>query len=865
LAACLWAGIFIFLAEFAHAALQTVLDGNASQDVQVYSEIPSINHALPASGGAGQSDPDDPARKTAGAAGQSKRYLGTYLNDSKHEIIAEFIGEDEKHFLITPKELEDIGLVCAVAALTRDGLIDISALPHVVFDYDGNKQTIHFRTSDHAALIPMEINLLNRRHLTGRQALLESRVEDDRLVAQSHLGALVNYMLYASSGSGNFSDSWQFQGLSGQIDGRVFGSWGTFSSNQIVRFGSGGYQDTVRLDSYWSYWDSELLTSYSAGDFITRSLPWTRSVRMGGVAWRRNFNISSNLVTMPLPSFSGSAAVPSSVDVYVNNLRRNSSELPVGPYRIADLPVVNGANEARIVVKDALGRETVTEIPFYASIDMLARGLVDFSLEGGFMRYGYATRSNDYGRDFAASGIFRYGVADFLTLEGHGEYTPGFYNGGLGAVFNVGSIGVMSVSGAVSHYQGKNGQQVAAGFEMEYAGLRFNMRSQQVFNHYDDLASATARNPDYDILDITEDNNNYHSGSNRPVKSLEQISVGIPLKFDPATLNVSFTQSEYYNVRKVQLLGFSLSRSFSNRVFGYATAYKDMKQSGNYGIFAGLSIGLNNNMQFSSGVIQDWNGTSFQTELYKSGTQEIGSAGWRLRDIEGARTQRSAYGSYRARAAHVSGFVEQGHDNYRITAEVEGAVVMAGGSVFAANRIDDSFAVVDAGAPGISVSRENRPYGRTGKNGKLVISDLISYQPANLSIDPSSLPFSSVAASTRVNVMPAYRTGVVARFDIGQTDSSALIAVLDENDKPIELGSIVQTRSGEEKTTIGYDGQTLLSLDGVRLPSLFIIRRAHGGLCQIIISSSVSLGILDGVTPVQCTPLKENTHAEVAL
>jgi len=68
------------------------------------------------------------------------------------------------------------------------------------------------------------------------------------------------------------------------------------------------------------------------------------------------------------------------------------------------------------------------------------------------MRYDYGSSSNEHGRDFAASGTVRYGFSEFLTLEGHGEYTSGFYNGGLGAVFSIGSVGMMSVSGAASHY-----------------------------------------------------------------------------------------------------------------------------------------------------------------------------------------------------------------------------------------------------------------------------------------------------------------------------------------------------------------------------------------------------------------------------
>jgi NAD(P)-dependent dehydrogenase (short-subunit alcohol dehydrogenase family) len=52
----------------------------------------------------------------------------------------------------------------------------------------------------------------------------------------------------------------------------------------------------------------------------------------------------------------------------------------------------------------------------------------------------------------------------------------------------------------------------------------------------------------------------------------------------------------------------------------------------------------------------------------------------------------------------------------------EGAAVVAGGGVFLGNRIDDSFAVVDAGAPGVAVDYENRFAGKTDSSGKLLYS-----------------------------------------------------------------------------------------------------------------------------------------------
>ncbi|KYB45530.1 hypothetical protein AB664_06960 [Brucella anthropi] len=62
---------------------------------------------------------------------------------------------------------------------------------------------------------------------------------------------------------------------------------------------------------------------------------------------------------MPLPELSGSAAVPSTVDVYVDNAQRASRSVPSGPFSITNLPIVTGSGMARLVVRDALGRETV--------------------------------------------------------------------------------------------------------------------------------------------------------------------------------------------------------------------------------------------------------------------------------------------------------------------------------------------------------------------------------------------------------------------------------------------------------------------------------------------------------------------------
>src|SRR5262249_2706353 len=185
--------------------------------------------------------------------------------------------------------------------------------------------------------------------------------------------------------------------------------------------------DTLRLDTTWSYSDPGTAVTYRAGDAISGALPWTRSIRLGGVQVQRNFALRPDLVTLPLPSTAGSAAVASTVDVYLNNVKTYSQDVGTGPYQINNLPMAGGGT-ARIVVQDASGKTVETTMPFYSSPRLLRDGVLDFSLEAGLPRLNYGTQSFSYVRDPVGSASSRWGMFDWLALEGHAEGGDGLPN-----------------------------------------------------------------------------------------------------------------------------------------------------------------------------------------------------------------------------------------------------------------------------------------------------------------------------------------------------------------------------------------------------------------------------------------------------
>ena len=81
----------------------------------------------------------------------------------------------------------------------------------------------------------------------------------------------------------------------------------------------------------------------------------------------RDFAVRPDLVTYPLPQFAGEAAVPSSVDLFINGYKSESALLQPGPYTLTNVPFINGAGEAVVVTTDALGRQVSTTVPFYVT------------------------------------------------------------------------------------------------------------------------------------------------------------------------------------------------------------------------------------------------------------------------------------------------------------------------------------------------------------------------------------------------------------------------------------------------------------------------------------------------------------------
>jgi outer membrane usher protein len=743
----------------------------------------------------------DPARA------EESLQLEVYINEVPTQLIGAFVMLDDKHIASRQHELEDMGLNPKGRG-EPDKLVTLDDLAGLSYRYDESTQRIYITAPDNMR-ISKEYDVSNRTPMD--------------LPIQSSYGAVLNYDLFSSAtGGGQQQKQWlAFSGASGTFDARFFTPYGTLSQSLILQNSQTDAFAALRLNSTYTYSDSETMRTYRAGDTINGGLAWTRPIRIGGLQVQRNFGLRSDLVTLPLPSARG-AAVPSTADIYINNIKTYSQDIAAGPYVLSNLPAITGNGTARIVLRDSSGKTTEATLPFYASAMLLASGLFDYSIEAGLPRLSFGTVDDMYLNRPVASASARYGMLDWLTLEGHAEGGAGLGNASGGIAARTGSFGVTSAAVAASYYQSRVGYQSYFSYETKLLGFSISASSQMTFGSYDDLASVTARlqqqtvqtNP-FDVGSFTDLSTSVSQAINtsvftsaRPPKAFNRISISTPLPFARANLTGSFIDSVDATGLRSDILSASFSGSWRD-VAIFATAFTSVAGAKNTGFLLGFSMPLGDSATISTSVSGGAGGSTVNVDAVKTLDAKPGSVGWRIHDGEFGSTQRTAAVSYRSSFARTEASVSQDNNGVQGTAEVEGAVATLGGGVFFTNRIDDAFAVVNTGVAGIPVFYENRPAGVTNASGIALIPGLRSYQPNKIAIDPANLPVDADVTATETVVAPADRSGVKVDFTVKTDTRPAVVVFQGADGQPLAAGAQGQIEGGES-FVVGYDGRAYI-------------------------------------------------------
>ncbi len=744
--------------------------------------------------------------------------LEVFIDDRPTGLIAAFRQSGDGRLSATRGELAEIG-VRAPGRGDKDELVRLDDVEGLSYAYEERRQSVRLRLAGQARLA--------REYGPGGE---KATPRGD--LAPRGWSASMNYLVFgAASTPSLLRPRLEPHGVSATLDARLSTPLGVLSQTGIVGATTRARVNALRLDTSWSWSDPVSLTTLRAGDSISSGLAWTRPVRFGGLQAQSNFALRPDLVTLPLPSLEGTAAVPSTLDVYVGATRAYSARVEEGPWRLSDLPLL-GAGSARVVLRDSTGREVEQETPFFSTPLLLRPGLMDWSAEIGFARRSYGALSDDYARKPMVSASLRRGVASWLTLSAHVEGAPRLALVGAGATLRLFDRGALDVAGSFSRAGADRGAQLYAAFETRLAGVTLSLSSQRTFGTYTDLAAVTAaptaRAPGLGVANGGVDPL-LRTLTVAPPRAVDRIAASFPLPFDASHLSLALTRIDAPERGRTLLASAGWTRRgpfggalFLNGFVNLARSDATRSSAGSTGrwfggreggVFAGLAMPL-----WDGGHVSVQGGArggeaTVSLDASKSLTHEPGAWGWRVRDVEtrGGVPQREAALAWRSQWARVQASAGQQGAGARGSLEIEGAVAAAGGGVFLANRIGDAFAVVKTGAPGVEVRHENRLVGRADSRGRLLAPDLRAWEKNAIEIDPASLPVDAEAARTRQTVTPRAGAGVVVDFGVRTDIRAAIVELVDATGKPIAAGLEARREDGGASATVGYDGRVYLT------------------------------------------------------
>ena len=627
---------------------------------------------------------------------------------------------------------------------------------------------------------------------------------------RSESGALLNYDLSLAYSGGAAVSSGAI------LEAIAFNRFGNFASSVLVR-NQGATRTAQRLDTFWRYDMPERLEALVVGDTVGAGGGWSRPARYGGVRWSRDFGMRPGFLTFPQPTLAAEAALPSTVEVLVNNARRVSQAIPPGPFELSNVPVVTGAGEINLVVRDLLGRETTVRQSYYASPRLLAPGLTDFSLEAGRLRLGYG-RDSHYGDAFA-SGALRGGLTPGLTGEVRLELqalrrAAGIELSSLLGTWGLGRMALATSSGS-THGIAERGQLVQLGIERSTphggGALQYESASRGFapFGEANGAIAATQR-----------------------ARERWLATLGGPL-WGAVSGGVSYVRQTRWDGDRVQVAGLSLNLPLWQRAS--MSISLNRRLDGDQAWYSGINISLPlDGGIYTAARLDRGSGGQLGSVVSAGRNAPVGPGlGWHA-EASTQESQRARGGLQfnTSQSELVLDLASDAKGQLASRAGARGTVGLLGGLPFASRAVGQgSFAVVEVeGLAGVAIKRSHQVVAETNDHGLAFVPGLLPWQKNQIEIDPVELPLDTEVGNVVQEIVPYAGSGSVVKFAVRRT-RQALVVLHQRSGQPVPVGTRVQLLPAGAEFMAGRRGEvwlTDLAADRQRLQVNW-----PGGSCQL--------------------------------
>jgi outer membrane usher protein len=617
-------------------------------------------------------------------------------------------------------------------------------------------------------------------------------------------------------------------GLLGELG--TSGGWGVFTQTFVARDLLGASRRPVRLETTYRRDFPDHGYTLSVGDGVFRTGLLGRNAYFGGVQFGSNFALAPYINRQPVPLIAGETSTPSTVQLYVNDVLRQTTNVPAGPFALENLPVLSGNGQVSVRVRDILGRETLITQPFLITGELLAPGLNDWSVEAGKLRLGLGSENAHYGRAFT-TGMLRRGLGVATTGEARLELASGRRALGLAGVQAFGANWLVRGGAMASQEDGLGG------------GSRWLLGVDRP--DYSGTFSASVE------------------ANTRNFRSLGDETQQVPVK-------LQFAAQASWSLRwgrigaAVALQRLHDAPSIATYSLNYGTTLRANWQFNAYytralgGGSSGYTLGALVTVPIDR---QTHAATSLQsqnrrTEFYTSVTHTpAATTGWAWRALAAQQGERRVEGGVNYLSQHglFSAEISAREQDTDVRLGAVGGLLWADRHLFAMPRFDRSAALVEVpGFPHVGVGLGAQSSVYTDGDGVALLNRLTSYQKNAIRLDPNDLPLTAEIDSIEFEAVPPWRSVSKVRFPVRSGLAAVLTIALDDGE-PAPPGSTVHVDGEEREFLVARRGEAYVT--GLK-PTDRLQLRWNGRACRLDVQLPAQAdGDIARLGPVRCKGL----------
>ncbi len=543
----------------------------------------------------------------------------------------------------------------------------------------------------------------------------------------------------------------------------------------------------VRRQTFWRQDDTRRLTTLILGDSaINSSRAFRGNVVYGGVSWGTNYELRRGIAYYPTITLEGTAELPSTVDLYINNVLQQSENVEPGPFEIEHPVGFTNTGDVELVIRDALGREQVITTEFFTDQELLNPGYADWSVDAGTLRDNFGIDNFNYGSGFA-SASYAYGLHRRFTgaVEAEGSGNHGAL--GVSGIWLLAANTKLHFAVAGSDHQDRgDGLWGRLRFSTHIGRFGFNLGGEAADEQFFRLGMSASGSL-----------NRYNAFAN-----------GFIYMGHAGNFNAGVVTSETQDgrQRRAASLGYNLRAGAYH--FG-VNASQDLQQSDIW--FAQLTIS------------RDFGETQHRlTGNFSQGRQRYNyQMGYHPRDERHSYQLATSWGPDQASTANLgfSGFNEEiqyslasnyvENESMPLTLQLRGGFGQIGSYGFAARDVNHGFVLVHVPEhPGVSVLRAGK-VGETDENGFLLFPIYDYYRPLSVSLAAADLPLGVSNESLEKTVVPAYQAALYTRFDLVYQRNATLV-LTDASGQPLRQGVTAYLNEAEQPLYTTVYGEVYL-------------------------------------------------------